>query len=220
MAQDLKIGKLIEAAESGEKLDTQKLNAQGRRQAISFLMATRPDVPNTDMADWFGVSERTIREDKLKIREQFAKLVRQEDVGLVIADILQEYNRQIVDIERSKRYAKPGSKNYLDHCTSALELRLKTVKALQDLGFYPKNLGNMVVEKFEYKAVVSKDGGVSMRSVDLFDDKAEAMKREALEVEFVNVPQKALTAGSPQEPPAQAATNNESFGTGLKPEQK
>jgi hypothetical protein len=196
-----KVDQLIEAAKSGQKFD-----AAERRQAIGFLMATRPDVANTDMADWFGVTERTIREDKLKIREQFAKLVRQEDVGLVVADILQEYNRQVVDIERSKRQAKAGSKVFLDHCTAALELRLKTVKALQDLGFYPKNLGNMVVQKFEYKAVVNKDGNVQMRPVDMFDEKGVAAKRDALDVEFADVPQKALpesTATPSQESPVE-----------------
>jgi hypothetical protein len=52
-----------------------------------------------------------------------------------------------------------------------MELRFKCVKALQDLGYYPKNLGNMTVQKFDFKAIVNKlDGSVTVHNRDLIDE--------------------------------------------------
>ena len=156
--------KLIESAQSG-----QKLTAKERRHAVAFLMSTDQSSTNTSLADLFQVTERTIRLDKKSIREEKSQLIKEEDVGLVIADILLDYERAIREIEKSAKDSKSGSQVRLNHINSKMDMRLKTVKALQDLGWLPKNLGNMTMDKFEYRAVVHKDGNVEVRKVDMFD---------------------------------------------------
>jgi hypothetical protein len=144
-----------------------KLTSKERRQCVVYLLTVDPDTTNVSLAQLFDVSERTIRNDFRTFRKEKAKFIKEDDVGLIIADIALDYERQIRDIERSKAKAKIGSRTFLDHCTSAMELRIKMVKALQDLGYYPKNLGNMTIEKFDFKAEVNQlTGAVVTRPVN------------------------------------------------------
>lgn len=180
--------KLISRANSGEKL-----NSVDRRHALAYLTETRPELSNRDMAAMFQVSERVIRMDKALYRERKAKHLKEDlskDLGLVIADIAMDFEQQVLDIEKSKAKAKLGSRSYLDHCKAVLEMRLSTVKAFQDIGYLPKNLGNMTVEKFEYKATVSKDGAVNTRPVDMFDSDKNAS--DTLDAEFTDIQKPAL----------------------------
>ncbi len=102
----------------------------------------------------------------------------------MIADIALAYERQLRDIEKSKSKAKPGSAVFLKHRTDAMELQLKCVKALQDLGYYPKNLGNMTVQKFDFKATVNPmDGSVTVEN----RLSADNSKHEIIDVEFEDV---------------------------------
>jgi hypothetical protein len=151
-----------------EESSKRKLTTKERRQCVVYLKTTIPDTTNTELAERFGVTERTIRQDLQAFRKEKAQFIKEDDVGLIIADIALDYERQIRDIERSKQKAPLGSLRYLQHCTNAMDLRLKCVKALQDLGYYPKNLGQMTVQKFDFKAIVNKDGSV------------DVMKREQL----------------------------------------
>lgn len=137
-----------------EEAKTRKLAPKERRQCVVYIKTTEPDTTNVAMAELFQVTERTIRQDLQKFRKEKAKFIKEDDVGLIIADIALDYERQVNDIERSKNKAKLGTAVYLGHCTSAMELRLKMVKALQDLGYYPKNLGNMTVKRFDFTAIV------------------------------------------------------------------
>jgi hypothetical protein len=163
----LTVKTLLESAQNGER----KLTTEERRRVVAYLMTTKQsdDYENTDMAKWFQVSESAIRKDKMVIRKQMAKDVTEDDIALVIADILWDFKRQIRDIENSKAKAKEGTPSYLAHCQVAMDIRLKTVKALQDLGYLPKNLGNATIEHFEYAAVVVSDGSVDTRPMNLFD---------------------------------------------------
>jgi len=156
--------KLIQRASAGERLTT-----ADRRYCISYLTATRPELSNIAMGDIFGVTEAAIRLDLKKIREDKAKLIREDDIGLVIADIALTFERQVQDIERSKNKSQIGSRTYLEHCRAIARMQVERVQLLQELGFYPKNLGNMTVNKFEYRAVVTKDGSVDTRRVDMGD---------------------------------------------------
>jgi hypothetical protein len=170
-----------------------KLTSAERRHCIQFLQATQPDMLRVEMAHLFDVSERQISLDKAWIREQKARFLRDEiskDMSLVIADIAMDFEKQVGDIEKSKRHAKFGTKAYVDHCTSIFRMRLEMIQAFQDIGYLPKNLGAMTVEKFEYKATVSRDGAVNTRAVDMFDDKPDndPTKRAALDAEFTDVP--------------------------------
>lgn len=146
------------------------------------------------MAKLFQVSERQVRLDKQHLRNERAKLLKEDDVGLIVADISIAFDNQIVDIEKSKKSAKPGSKVYLDHCQAIIELRLKAVKSLQDLGWLPKSLGNMIVDRFDYSAVVSKDGSVSTQPTHLIPERVPARIEQAksdepqtIEAEFIDV---------------------------------
>lgn len=207
--------KIIERARQGEPVTTKE-----RRHAVAYLISTQPgEITAGDMAEWFGVTDRTIRFDMRYIREERAKLIKEDDIGLVIADIAMTFDNQIRDIEKSKAKCKLGSREHLEHSKAIFDMQLRKVKALQDLGYYPKNLGNMTVEKFEYRATVSKDGAVDTRRVDMFDAEVietrpeDDKEREALEAEFTDLP--ALPAapedGEQSAPPAilqteQAAT--------------
>jgi hypothetical protein len=181
--------RLITASENGEK----KLTASERRHCVQFLAATQPDLTNEEVAEIFKVSERQIRFDRQNIREAKAKFLKDEigrDIALVIADIAMDYEQQVRDIEKSKAKCPLGSKEYLAHCNSIFEMRLKMVKSFQDIGMLPKNLGSMAVSKFEFKAEIGRDGSVAVVQSEKYDkDKAA---REALEAEFTDVRMPAL----------------------------
>lgn len=173
-----------------EEATKRKLTTKERRQCVVYLKSTDPEITNTSMAELFSVTERTIREDLRAFRKEKAQFIKEDDVGLVIADIALDYERQIKDIERSKTKAPLGSLRYLQHCTNALELRLKCVKALQDLGYYPKNLGNMTIKKFDFKAIVNqKDGSVNVKRAE------DITEGDIQDAEWEVVAPKELTSG-------------------------
>jgi hypothetical protein len=157
---------LLKSARKGIRLGT-----KDRRTCITYLTATKPELTNASLADLFQVSERQIRDDKTRNRRQRADIIKNEDPGLVIADIATCYDKQIVDMEASKSQCKMGSLTYLAHCKAIFNAQLLKVKALQDLGYYPKNLGNMVIEKFEFTSTVASDTQLKARKVNMnFDD--------------------------------------------------
>jgi hypothetical protein len=169
-----------------EEAGKRKLTTKERRQCVVFIKGSSPETTNTDMAELFQVTERTIRQDLQAFRREKAQFIKEDDIGLIIADIALDYERQIRDIERSKSKAKIGSLTFLQHCTAPMELRLKCVKALQDLGYYPKNLGNMTVQKFDFKAVVNKmDGSVSVEKREALVE--DTSKQDVIDVEFEDV---------------------------------
>lgn len=86
-----------------------------------------------------------------------------------VEEITSSFAKQVGDAEANKLLSKPGSKTYLDYCRGIVELRLKEIQALQSIGVLPKNIGNETSERFEYMAVVSKDGSVVTRSANMFD---------------------------------------------------
>jgi hypothetical protein len=163
--------KLVERARSGEQLTSKE-----RRVALAFLIATQPELTNTAIADVFRVSEKLVRMDKKYIRGERAKLIQEDDVGLVIADVTLSFENQVADIEASKKECAKGSRDYLEHCKAIFNFQLAKIKALQDLGYLPKNLGSMTIDKFEYKAIVTKDGSVNTRPVHMqtYDDVIDA----------------------------------------------
>jgi hypothetical protein len=175
---------LLNRANDGEKLDT-----KDRRYLLKYLLVTKPEITNVEMATLFQVTERTIRDDRELERDERAKFLREDsskDISLVIADIIMCHVRQTADLEKSKAKCKLGTKTYEDHCVDIFDLQLKLVKILQDMGYIPKYLGNMTVEKFEWKATVTADGAVNTRSVDTF---------EARNAEFEDIPQAVLKSG-------------------------
>ncbi len=183
--------RLIATAESGER----KLTASERRHCVQFLAATQPELTNDQLAEMFKVSNRQIRFDREWLREAKARYLKEEisrDITLVIADIAMDYEQQVRDIEKSKAKCPLGSKEYLSHCNSIFDMRLKMVKSFQDIGMLPKNLGSMAVSRFDYKAEIGRDGSVIVKQSNgqVYDrDKAA---REALDAEFTDIQRPAL----------------------------
>jgi hypothetical protein len=176
---------IIERAQKGEKVTTAE-----RRHAVAYIMGVMGTLSNREIAELFGITERVIRTDKKFLREERAAVIKEDDVGLVIADIVMTYDAQIRDIEKCKKASKVGSQIYLSCCKSIFEMQTRKVDALQALGYYPKNLGNMTVERFEYKGIVSEDGSVNTRPMTLFDAAPmPGRDLEALDAEFTDVKQ-------------------------------
>ena len=160
--------RLLADAQSGIKISTAE-----RRLVIQYLRATAPEITNKEMSGWFQVSEKTIRDDNQIERKSKAKYLKEnldKDISLVIADIQSDFERQIADIEVNKANCKKGTAVYLASCQAIFGMRLKMIEAFQSIGYIPKNLGSMTQTKFEYKAVVLKDGSINTRSVKQFDD--------------------------------------------------
>lgn len=172
------VEKLLEQARKGVKL-----SPRDRRRCLEFLMIMEPGHTGAELGELFGVSNRMIRFDQTAIRGEKAKTLRDQDVGLIIADIEICFDRQSNDLEKSKLKAKPGSSVYLNHCVSIMDMNLKRVKALSDLGILPKNLGNLTVTKFAYSATVAIDTSRPQRPVNMSLDELPL-----LEAAFEEVP--------------------------------
>lgn len=168
--------KIYRDAEAGVEI-----TAQSRRHAIAYLMAMEPEKASDTqgLSQLFKVSDTMIRKDKRIIREEKAAMIKEDDVGLVIADIRIQFENQIRDLEKSKAKSSPGTALYLKHCQVIMELELKTTEALQSLGYYPKNLGTQTTKKFNFNAIVdTKDGSVQVLN--------EAVTPRVIEAEFVD----------------------------------
>ncbi len=181
--------KLIARAQTGEKLPRRE-----RLHCIGYIMATMPTLTNREIGEIFGITERAVRQDKQKVKEERASQIKEEDIALVIADIAMTYDVQIRDIERSKQKCKMGGKDYLTHCKTIFDMQRLKVEALQNLGYYPKNLGNMTVEKFEYKAIVNSDSSVvTARKIDVIDTTPKSIESpihrdlDVLDAEFSDI---------------------------------
>jgi len=167
--------RLLEDARDNRK----KLTTDERRHLVAYLEATSPsDYTNQELAEMCQVTERTIRLDKQALRKKMSEELKEDDVGLIVADIIMNYRRQLRDIEASKAKCSPGSHAYLQHCVAAFNLQRDLTKICQDLGWYPKNLGNLVTEKYIYQAIVTKDGTIAHSKPD---------GSSVIEAEFVTV---------------------------------
>jgi hypothetical protein len=156
--------RLLEDARNGTKLDV-----DDRRRCIRYLMIVNPENSNVDLSGLFQISEAMIRKDKIAIRQEIADDLRKDDVGLVIADIEFNFRRQLRGLETSKAKCALGTTEYRLHCQAILDIELRKTKMFQDLGYLPKNLGNLTTENYEYAAVLIKDGSVESRPMNLFD---------------------------------------------------
>lgn len=203
---------LIDKAQAGEKLSTKE-----RRHCVAYVMSTMPEVTNSEMARWFQVTERAVRLDKKFIREEKAKLIKEDDIGLVIADIIMTYDSEVRDLQRSKGKARLGTREFKDHCIAIFDMRHKTVKALQDLGYLPKNIGTITKQSYEYKAIVdTRDGSVTTEKVEHLPEQKklpapamEARDLGALEAEFMDLPKNGSDGPSVQN----SETSNDNSGS-------
>lgn len=146
---------ILKRAEANEEITTKE-----RRHAIAFLMAMQPENAGTvDLSKLFKVSDRQIRLDKVEIREERSKLINEEDIGLIIADIRMSYEGSARELYRQAKHCKQGSQVRLNYIRAQHDMLLKTVDALSNLGYYPKNLGTQTVNKYEYIATVDMKSG-------------------------------------------------------------
>lgn len=191
---------LLLRAQSGEVLVT-----DDRRICLGYMLTTveHRDNSNVELAKLFGVNEKTIRKDRELNRKEVAEEITKDDISLVISDIRQDYDRYVQDINSALKNVKVGTVVWLSYQNAKMQMRLKVVSALQELGYYPRNLGAMTASKFAFRAHVAEDGSVSTRAVD---DAARPEKKkkssarseespeeraaqiEALETEFADNP--------------------------------
>lgn len=155
---------IVSLAKKGEDISTSQ-----RRHAVGYLMSTQPDLTNAQLAELFGVSDRSIREDKQWTRKQAAELVTQEDVSLIIADVRMKYEWFCQQLAASTKKATLGTANYANHLKLGMEMQLKVVDSLQSLGWLPKNLGELSRKSWNFTAIVTKDGTVDTRPVEMLD---------------------------------------------------
>jgi hypothetical protein len=80
-----------------------------------------------------------------------------------------------------------GSHAYLQHCVAAFNLQRDLTKICQDLGWYPKNLGNLVTEKYVYQAIVTKDGSITHTRPEPAKERPDEETAEVMDAEFADV---------------------------------
>jgi hypothetical protein len=175
---------LLQSAKDGTKLDT-----EDRRRVLRYLLYIQPELTNVDAGELFQVTEGTIRLDRKRIREELAEELSTEDIGLVIGDVTFNFRRQLRDLEASKAKCAVGTQEYRQHCMAILKIEFDKVKCFQDLGYLPKNLGNMTVQNYEYAAVVIKGDQLETRPLTMFDEQTQR------DIQSRN--QKALDSGQP-----------------------
>lgn len=164
---------LTQRARDGEKLD-----AEQRRRCVAYLSSTEPSISNVEMADIFKVSEKTIREDKQKIREEVADEIETDDIRLVIADLKIHFSQHRTELEKGKRASHPGTKLHLDYVRALLDLDLKVMDAYQRLGLLPSNIGAMVVNEYNFAAIVAKGDKVDTKRIEEFDEETQQKIRD------------------------------------------
>lgn len=171
--------KLIETAQKGHRLC-----GKDRRHVVAYLLINKPEARASDMAELLQVTTRQIYLDRKELRKARASAIREEDPALVLADISISFEQQIRDMEASKAKCKLGTAVYLAHCNSIFNTQIRKVEALQSLGYYPKNLGNLTTESFVWRADVTKDGTVNTRPIVMNFKKTN---QKTVEVEYEEV---------------------------------
>jgi hypothetical protein len=155
--QEAKEGKLLSAAE--------------RRHCLAWWAATQNEkLTNQEFGDIFHVTERTIRVDFGKIRNQIVlELVENKNVDFIVTDILLEFNKQIRDMEKAKRELEKnkgvGKEVYLKHCVAIVDMRLKVINSLQNLGWVPKSANTSTKDETVYIAEVGQDGSIETKKL-------------------------------------------------------
>lgn len=159
-----------------------KLNAEDRRDAVQHLMFMRPDLSNVDLSRYFKVDEKTIRQDRDKIRKRLVEDVGDKDIAIVVADLMRSHERLMTELAKSTAKSTVGTATRLAHLKFEQEASHKMIELLQSLGIYPKNLGNLTKTEFIYKAHVAKGGGVSVATIS---SEEELKTIEAQEVKLL-----------------------------------
>lgn len=165
------------------------LETDHRRHVISYLTAVE-ELTIAQLAQLFNVHERTISNDRMAIRKLLAENIKEEDVSLILADIRLQFETNLRDIGRSKAKCKMGTRTYLDHCNAAFKMQMDYMRGFQDLGVFPKELGSVTVNKFEFQATVGLTADANPRPVKMFDKDIPELVGEI-------VTPKALTDGNP-----------------------
>lgn len=157
------------------------VNAQQRRHCIGYLMAMEPEkaADTAGLAELFKVSDTLIRKDKRTIREEKAAIIKDEDIGLVLADIHITYENVLRGLQKSLNATKEGTVLYVKTLAEIRDTVIKITDSLQSLGYYPKNLGTQTTKKYNFYAVSDqKDGSVEVHN--------EAVTPRTIDAEFVD----------------------------------
>jgi len=156
MTHALTAKELWARAQNGEKVTTQQ-----RRHVLEWLQVMGDTSrTNVDLAKIFGVTERMIRVDRKKVREDAVKaLADNKDINFVIADIFQDFEKQRADLERNKKQAREGSPTFNQACKMIFDMRVQMLKLLQDFGWLPKNVAGAHAPSYVHIAVVNTHDG-------------------------------------------------------------
>lgn len=197
-----------------DAIEGKELTTEQRRHVVAWIMATG-SYTNAEMAQLFKVNERTITTDRTKIRELMADSIKEEDIGLILSDLRMTFEEAIRRTQKAIKKAKPGTRTYLDYVNNIPKLQTEYTKVMQDLGYFPKSLGTLQVDKFEFKANVGLQVG-EKRDLNMFKD-PPTIDGEVVEVKAITdgKDSSSETAGStPEIIGATQESNNESSNSG------
>lgn len=192
-----------------------KLPAADRQDALAYLLGVRPDLSNIELSRLFKVNEKTIRNDKDTIRKRMSEEITDDDISFVVSDIRRTYERFSSELAKSTKACEYGTNTKLAHLKAEMDYQLSVVNALQSLGYYPKNLGNLTKTEFIFKAHVAKGGGVNTVAVEskreleaieateakmlpgAYESDADLAIRAEFDAQFSGVPLKDAPTGTP-----------------------
>lgn len=150
-------------AQNGDKITTQQ-----RRHVLEWLRVMGDTSrTNVDLAKIFGVTERMIRADRQKVREEAVKALSEtKDINFVIADVFQDFELQRRDLEKNKKHSREGSATFNQACKMIFDMRIQMLKTLQDLGWLPPSLSTVHTQAYVHTAIVNvSDSSVTTETI-------------------------------------------------------
>jgi transcriptional antiterminator len=127
----------------------EKFSTRDRRHAIAQLLELNPDTTNAVLAKRYGVSERTVSNDRAKLREDETREANP------LADLKRAYRCNMERLKQAKTEIKEGTRLYLDHVVTEFKLTMDYLKALQALGVVPKNVGGEQILRWDFVSPVA-----------------------------------------------------------------
>jgi len=134
-----------------------ELSTTERRHALAQLLEAEPATTNAQLATKFGVSTRTITQDRSKIRESEAG---EGEADSPLAALKRDYQRNQDAVEQGKRSVRLGTRLYMDHCVTAVRLAFAYLASLQRVGVIPRSIGREEITRWDF---VSPERGLASK---------------------------------------------------------
>ena len=122
----------------------EQLSTRERRHAVAQFLEINPNATNSQLSARYGVSTRTISQDRAKLREDEA------GEANPLADLRRAYRRNMERLKQAKTEIKEGTRLYLDHVVTEFKLTMDYLKALQSLGVVPKNVAAKEITEWKF----------------------------------------------------------------------